>query len=713
VGKCALVMKRENKRNGRGIVMGLRDIKIKPVYYSDEDNLLLDFYIPVLSNALKYDRIAGYFSSNSLAIAAKGIANFINAGGEIRLIANIVLSTEDQEAIKEALLNKEKEILIEIENMEDRLKRDHISMLGWMLKNGLLEIKISVVKNGIEHQKVGLLEDIDGDIVVFSGSDNETVSGWLHNNEQFHVFCSWVEGDTNHLIPDKNRFEILWSDKGNNVRVYSASHAFKQGLIKTAPVGNEEFKKLSERATAELLEEHTKRYKSFKRNRIKLRDYQQQAIDKWLSNNSKGIFEMATGTGKTFTALGCVDRILNKENIATIITAPYSHLIGQWKKEIGKYGLSFNDMIIADSTNRNWRDSLSDRLSDMTLGHLKKYLILTTHNTFSLNDFQKIIKANKKGFEIMLIADEVHRLGAAKSMTGLLESYDFRLGLSATPQRWFDDIGTNVINEYFDGVAFSFSLEEAINTLNPENNQTYLTPYKYFPVFVTLSEEELEKYIDLTKSIIRKIGKSKNEVEHDEQINILKFLRADIIKNAEAKYQAISHILDNEKKDIKWTIIYCTPQQIDDVMRSVNSRNIPSHRFTMDESTKADVRYGGLSEREDILGKFANCQYKVLVAMKCLDEGVDVPQARTAILMASSGNPREYIQRIGRVIRNYPGKDFARIFDLVVIPPLNKLPKELREIERNILHKERSRCMEICKIATNNAEALTKIYNAY
>ena len=199
MGKCALSEKWENKRDGRGIVMGLRDIEIKPVYYSDEDNLLQDFYIPVLSEAVRYDRIAGYFSSNSLAIAAKGIANFINAGGTIRLIANVVLSTEDQEAIKEAILNKEKEILIEIENLEDRLKRDHISMLGWMLQKDLLEIKISVVKNGIEHQKVGILEDVAGNIVSFSGSDNETVSGWLRNNEQFHVFCSWVEGDTNHL----------------------------------------------------------------------------------------------------------------------------------------------------------------------------------------------------------------------------------------------------------------------------------------------------------------------------------------------------------------------------------------------------------------------------------------------------------------------------------------------------------------------------------
>ena len=170
--------------------MDLKDLNLKPVYYSDEDDLLRDFYIPVLSNSVKYDRIAGYFSSNALAIAAKGIARFVESGGKIRMIANVVLSQDDQNVIEAALLDKENEVLAEIINLEDELKKNHIRMLSWMVKNNLLEIKIAVVKNGVEHQKIGILEDTDGNIISFSGSDNETVKGWIYNDEQFHVFAA-------------------------------------------------------------------------------------------------------------------------------------------------------------------------------------------------------------------------------------------------------------------------------------------------------------------------------------------------------------------------------------------------------------------------------------------------------------------------------------------------------------------------------------------
>lgn len=225
--------------------MSLKELNLKSVYYSDDCSLLTDFYIPVLSNAVRYDRIAGYFCSNSLAIAARGIAELIKNNGYVRMIANVIISEEDQGAIKEALKNKEREILVEIDGLEDQLAKDHIKMLSWMIKSNLLEIKIAVVKNGIEHQKMGILEDKEGNKISFSGSENETVSGWLNNDEQFHVFCSWKEGDLNHLTPDVERFNVLWNDRGNAVRVFPVSEAFKLGLLKNAPKSDSEFQKFS------------------------------------------------------------------------------------------------------------------------------------------------------------------------------------------------------------------------------------------------------------------------------------------------------------------------------------------------------------------------------------------------------------------------------------------------------------------------------------
>lgn len=693
--------------------MGLKELNLKSVYYSDEDNLLKDFYLPVLSQSVKYDRIAGYFCSNSLAIAARGIANLISNGGQIRLITNVILSAEDQQAIKEALLKKEDEVLTEIENLEDELKKDHIKMLGWMIKKNLLEIKIAVVKSGIEHQKLGILEDSDGNIVSFSGSENETVQGWLHNDEQFHVFYNWKESDKDHLFPDVNRFNSLWEDKGKRVRIYAVTEAFKRGLVRNAPNNDDEFRKLSIKITGELLYENSPKYGIKKRETKEsiLRGYQKDAISKWLSNGYRGIFEMATGTGKTFTALGCLMSI--KKNItrfATVITVPYQHLLYQWGREVEKFGVEFDKQIIADSSHNKWRDELADSLSDITLGYKESVIVLTTHDTFSSGDFISIIKQNKKGFNILLIADEVHGVGAEKRKFGLIDEYDLRLALSATPKRWFDDAGTEEIYSFFGGVVFEFGLKEAINTINPDINQTFLTPYRYTPFFISLNEEELQEYIDTTQSITYRLSQSLSADDKDETVSRLLFKRANIIKNALAKYQLLADILDDLGEDIKWTIVYSTPQQIDRAMEIINKRRIFGHRFTMTQGTKPESRYGGLSERDFILQKFATGEYQVLVAMKCLDEGVDVPQARAAIIMASSGNPREYIQRIGRIIRRYPDKEVATIYDLVVVPSFNNLPKELRTFEYSIYKKELERYEEIAKIAINNAEALEMIY---
>jgi len=693
--------------------VGLKDLNLKPVYYSDEDDLLRDFYIPVLSNSVKYDRIAGYFSSNALAIAVKGIARFVESGGKIRMIANVVLSQNDQDAIKAALLEKENEVLAEIINLEDELKKDHIRMLSWMVKNTLLEIKIAVVKNGVEHQKTGILEDSDGNIVSFSGSDNETVKGWLYNDEQFHAFCSWKEGDRDHLFPDIERFCCLWENRGKKVRVYAVSDAFRRGLICTAPDNDEEFKKLSQRTIEELLLRQTENLqKKRKDNNIKLRDYQEKAIANWLDSNCNGILEMATGTGKTFTALGCVKHQLDTgKKLAIVITSPYGHLSQQWQKEIEAFGLRFDRLVVADSANSKWRDVLSDSLIDLTLGYSENLAVLTTHNTFSSEDFGSIFEKNKKAFQITLLADEVHRLGAEKSRKGLLELYDFRLALSATPKRWFDDDGTRAIFDYFGDVVFEFSLEQAINSVNPDTMQTYLTPYRYIPKFIPLNEEELDEYVRLTRSIVSKLSKSKTDSDYNEQVDILRFIRANVIKNASAKYQGLETLLDAEKEEVRWVIIYCTPEQIDQVMSIVNRRRIVAHRFTMDEKVRPEAKYEGLSERVFILKKFAETEYQALVAMKCLDEGVDVPQARTGILMASSGNPREYIQRIGRVIRRYKDKEVATIYDFVVVPSLVNLPPELKRVEYNIFSKELARYEEVARIAVNNAEVLAEIYD--
>lgn len=680
--------------------MSLRDIPLKHCYDSDEDDILNDFYIPALENSLEYHRLAGFFSSTSLAIAARGIQGLVKNNGKMRLVTGIVLSKEDIEAIREGIENPEKVIedmmIRDLDEIEDKFVKDHVQALAWLVANKKLEIKVAISldesnlpldreaaeRTGIFHQKIGILKDNEGNIISFSGSENETMSSWQNNIEEFKVFRSWVEAERQYLEADLKKFNKFWNGVARRTKVIDIPIAIKEKLIKLAPKDFNELK----------LDIWAKRKRP-----IQLRDYQKTAIDEWFKNNKRGIFEMATGTGKTFTALGCLDRLLDEEKkLVTVIACPSNHLVNQWNEEISKFGFEI-DRIIADSTNPNWREQLVDYLMDIKIGLKDKLIVLTTHDTFPKDDFTNIIK--KTSTKLFLIVDEVHGIGAPIRRKGLIENYVFRLGLSATPKRWLDLEGTEYIFDYFGDVVFSFPLKKAIE-------KKFLVPYEYHPIFVELTTNELKEYVRGTARIAKAYQFSDDEKKKD-YLKRLLIKRREIVKNAINKYHALKELL--EKLDNpSHCIIYCSSRkQMKGVRRILQELNILDyHDFTMNEETKPLKELNGLSEREDILRKFAEGKYSILLAMKCLDEGVDIPQARIGVLMASSGNPREYIQRRGRLLRRYPGKDKAIIYDIVVGVPLDNIPPELLNIEKKIFYKELERYLEFAEIALNRIECL-------
>lgn len=707
---CGSDAKKEIKK------LDLKSLSLKHAYSSDFDDILDDFYIPTLKQSSEYLRLAGFFSSTSLAIAARGILGFIRNGGNMKLIVSARLKKEDLDIIldsSQCLENIiEHRFLQELNQLEEEFVRDHVSALGWMVANGILKIKVAVPNNesgepleyqdveysGLFHQKVGILRDSLGNTISFSGSVNETASGWLDNIEEFKVFRDWETSEDQYVQADLMKFNRFWINQSWRVRVIDIPHAVEERLINTAP---DDIDRID-------LDKYYKRMK--KRGHIELFHHQRDALDAWLRNDMMGIFSMATGTGKTFAALGCLDKAsrVNKKFLV-VITCPYQHLVQQWKREISKYGVYYDELIIADSSNVRWKNLLVDTLIDISLGYKDKVIVLTTHSTFSSKKFIEIIQGNKSAIKILLIADEVHGLGAKKSQKGFLSEYDFRLGLSATPRRWFDIAGTKTIYDFFNGEIFQFGLEEAINSINPHTGETYLVPYRYIPKFAYLTIDEMEEYAEKTRRIARLMSKATCEEEKSRYLESLFFTRADIIKNAHHKYIILDKILAEIPSPIKWTIIYSSPQQIDTVMKLINKQRIIAHRFTMEEGTSPRKDYNGLSERDFLLKGFGEGTFQALVAMKCLDEGVDVPPARIAIFMASSGNPREHIQRIGRVLRRYSNKKEAIIFDIIVLPPLDNVPPELREMERIIIRKELQRYEEIARAAINNAEALATV----
>jgi len=283
------------------------------------------------------------------------------------------------------------------------------------------------------------------------------------------------------------------------------------------------------------------------------------------------------------------------------------------------------------------------------------------------------------------------------------------LGLSATPKCWLDVEGTEKIFDYFGDTVFEFLLKEAINTINPSTGETYLTPYEYKPYFVELTDEELWRYEKETEKIAKTYQKIRDAEKREELFSLLCIKRQNIIKNAINKYEAFRDIIDDIGQ-IKHCLIYCSPEQIDTVQDLLNEKGIIQHKFTLHEGTRPEEKYGRLSEREFLLRKFAEGAYQALVAMRCLDEGVDVPPAKMAVILASSGNPREYIQRRGRVMRRFPGKERAIIYDILVVPTLSgSINPYLENIERRILEKELKRYKEFAYIATNTLECLNKI----
>jgi superfamily II DNA or RNA helicase len=688
--------------------MNLRDLPLKNAYDSDIDNILVDFYAPALSVSTQYDRLTGFFSSTSLSAAAKGISGLIRNGGNIRLITGAIFQEQDIIAIRAAIETPEKileqSMLKELDNLEDEFVKDHVRALGWMVAKGNLKIKIALVldndgipltsedvnKVGIFHQKVGILEDIDGDKISFSGSDNESARGWHSNIEEFKVFRSWINSEKPYFEADLQKFQKFWHGTPKRTRIIDIPKAIEEKFIRIAPTSIEELD----------LDKWVRQSKTFAS--IGLRDYQKKAAQNWIENDKKGILEMATGTGKTFTALSCLDHLAKTESkLVTIISSPYMHLCEQWLKEATKFGIE-GKKLIADSSQNKWKDKLVDALLDVENGVNQKLTVFTTHTTFSSNDFITMIQESKQrapSQKIFLIVDEVHGIGALQRRIGLIRDYDFRLGLSATPKRWFDDKGTEKIFEYFGDVVFEFSLKAAID-------EGYLTPYIYVPHFTFLTQEELEKYQTETRKISKAYYCSKNEDEKDEIYTLLLIKRQKIIRNASNKINVFEKILD-EIQPIRHCLIYCSPQQIRIVQDLLNTKNIIQHKFTEKEGTRSEDRFCGKSERDYLIEQFSIGIFHALVSMKCLDEGVDVPPARIAIILDNSGNPREYVQRRGRVLRKYPGKERAIIHDIIVEPTLkSSTPQELGDIERKIISKELMRYRDFASSAENAEECL-------
>lgn len=698
--------------------MTFKELNLKHSYNSEKDNILEDFYVPALKKAVSYKRIAGYFSSSSFGVASEGVSQFIKNNGKMQFISNVKLSPQDYEQIEKGLTDPEEIIkskfLNDLSNIQDECIKNHVKILGWLIANNYLEIKIGYIKdktigNEILHQKVGIFYDLENNIISFSGSNNESAHGWYYNSEKFKVFFSWELNNNDFIAQDIEDFEELWNNKALKTKVISFPEAVKNHLIEISPIEYIDVEKLLEKINGIQNEKCKSEQTTSETEQIKLREYQLEALNAFFENDCKGIFEMATGTGKTFTALGVLEELLKKETkLITIISCPFLHLTNQWEKSIEKMELNI-PILYASSANVKWKDEIIEKILDNRLGKIKQFIVITTHDTLSSNKFIEIMNDAKS--PIFLISDEVHGMGSTNRIEGLLPNYKFRLGLSATPERYFDELGTQELLEYFNKTVYVFDLAKAINEINPDTGESYLVPYNYYPLFVELTLDEMDEYIDFNATIA--ILYSKKNRSKREQLILEQKLRERqaILKNAINKYSLFTDLMLNlNEENLDHTLVYVSPQQIEKVQGIIReSGNIIQHKFTSNEDAiKKQKEYNGLTEREFLLKNFGEGLYQILVAIKCLDEGVDVPSTKNAILMCSSGNPKEYVQRRGRVLRRHPGKKYASVYDITALPNFNGRCSQ--EVERKMIESQFKRIEEFAKDALNESEVLRELF---
>lgn len=411
---------------------------------------------------------------------------------------------------------------------------------------------------------------------------------------------------------------------------------------------------------------------------IQLRDYQQQAVDSFFEHEEIGLFEMATGTGKTFTALSCVKKDFENENGRQflVIVVPYLHLIDQWIKYFPLFELE-TAIVVAGDKNK-WYPKLKTAIWNYKRGYRHRVIVIGSYKSISSPLCKQLLNTSLD--HSFLLADECHNMGQNAFLTHPLQRFTRRLGLSATPKRWQDEQGTAQVYQYFGETIYTFSMDQAIE-------KQYLTPYEYHPIIVDLSKEEQNEFEKITKRLVRLF---QHKEENEELISKLSIRRSRILKKATYKVEHLVSLL-TEQVEKKHTLIYCAEGEIDTVIEALKPLKLKISRFNSELS---------ISERQVILEQFASGDIEVLVAIKCLDEGVDVPATKTAYFLASTSNPREFIQRRGRVLRKSEGKHQAIIYDFVVLPQV-----EDERLFNSIAKKEIPRCVEFSQFATNQFSA--------
>ena len=671
----------------------LKDKQYLQIYRSVFNDFDKDFMIPCYSESKRLYRGSGYFSLQSLILSFDGILKFIENDGHIDLVCSPELSETDIALIEAGTTLRDEDAIrevLDLINQENHFSDQELQKLDVicnMIVEGRLCIKIAYMPDGIYHEKYGIFTDNNGDSVHFIGSANETVSAKIRNFESFTVHTSWSDIAQNSFINNELKlFDEIWNNRVENLTVISFNTALKQRLF-------EKYRVSTSLSTA--VESYLSRYdKTTKR----LYDYQKDAIKEFIQNNYIHFYEMATGTGKTFTAIRTIKALSQKVDrpLFVVICVPQIDLQVQWKKALEEDG--YTNINLFGGVSQNTDMEISDAIISHSLG--EEIICISTYDTF----FSKVYAQIGNTEDVFIIVDEAHNL-TPKQISNLPVSIKYRLGLSATIQR-FSEYETNKILEFFspencESKPFYYGLEDAI-----ENK--FLSHYNYHPVKVRMEEEEFERYQKKTLAIATEMSK-KEEDRDAELLNKLRTDRSLIVKKATGKLNRLRE-MTNEDYNFVNSVVYCGQGKdneepiIDNVTKILYESGLSVHTFT----SKTE-------DRPRVLEEFENGYFDTLVAIKCFDEGVDVPKLDKIYIMASDSALRQTVQRRGRVLRKCKetGKTIANIYDMVTLPPKGFYSEMGAQ---SLVVNELRRVKEYMRLADNkedNEEFLSKLYKTF
>lgn len=653
--------------------------------FNDFDN---DFLNPSYAESISFDRGSGYFSLKSLVLSIDGLIKFIRNGGHIRLICNPELSSDDIELIAHGILLDEKRATNDLLNSysleeissDDEIKMDIISNL---IENGRLKIKIAFMNDGIYHEKFGIFTDKEDEMVYFNGSANETKSAKKKNFESFMVTESWEsEKARRSILNEKEYFEKLWNNEidDESLIVYDFPVALKEKIFKDYKVSPN-------------IEEAIQKYELSKDTKKKeLYPFQEKAINEFIDNDYKHFYEMATGTGKTFTSVKTIEKVLRREEkVFVIVCVPQIDLQTQWVNALSNEGFDNVLLFGGESDSKQTDENITTSMIHW-FSQDESIICVSVYDTF----FAKVYDKCESIDNLFLVFDEAHNLNF-NQIKKLPKNARMKLGLSATVERFNAAEEKAIINYFTDGKIepYYYGIEDAI-----ENG--FLSRYNYHPIYVRLSYEDYEKYDSKTKNIGKYLALKKDDNDHtyDDQINRLRNERSLILKQSSSKLDQLEEMIG--EYNFRNSVVYCGQgkDEDDSIVDLVTSKLYSLGKYDVTQFTSKT------KDRKRVLYEFEHDYYDTLVAIKCFDEGVDVPKLDKIYIMASDASMRQTVQRRGRVLRKCKetGKTIANIYDMVVLPPIG-----VYDVPHAMIIAEFGRAYEYARLAENKANIESKM----